>query len=96
MDITKIDPLIKDHEFPYRWYCATIAGKYRDIDWEVKDEVLTDCNGITYGFARSAEAGEENWKKTLTLKKGNEPVRFNKKKTKPFDFNIFKLKKEKK
>lgn len=89
VDITKIDPHFKEHEFPYRWYHATIAGKYRNKDRESKDEVITDHNGLDYGFARSAETGDENWKKSMTLKKGNEAVKFKKDK-KNFNFELFK------
>jgi hypothetical protein len=80
VDITRIDPVFAQHEFPYRWYCATIAGKYRDKDWEERDEVLTDYQGMDYGFARSLEAGQANWKKSLTLQKGNEAVKIKPKK----------------
>lgn len=89
VDITKIDPLFKEHEFPYRWYRATVAGKYRDSDWEKKEKVITKCNGTEYGFARSAEAGRQNWQKSLTLKKGQKAVMLKKKK-KPFKLGIFK------
>ena len=93
IDITAIDLLIKEHEFPYRWYYATIAGKYRKGDWEARDEVITDYNGLDYGFARSAEAGQKNWQKTLTLEKGNKALKLKKpKKKKSFNLNIFKKK----
>ena len=93
IDITDIDLLIKEHEFPYRWYYATVAGRYRKRDWEARDEVLTDYNGLDYGFARSAEAGPKNWQKTLTLEKGNKALKLKKpKKKKSSGFNIFKKK----
>jgi hypothetical protein len=28
VDISAVDPLISEHEFPYRWYTATITGKF--------------------------------------------------------------------
>jgi len=97
VDITKIDPFFAEHEFPYRWYYATVAGKYRDSDWEVKDPVLTEHNGLNYGFTRSLEAGPENWQKSLTLKKGNEAIELKKpEKKKLFDLNIFKKKQRQK
>jgi len=80
VDITRIDPIFAQHEFPYRWYCATVAGKYRDKDWEKRDEVLTDYQGTDYGFARSLEAGPASWEKSLTLQKGNEAVKIKPKK----------------
>ena len=79
MDLTRIDLVIKEHEFPYRWYYATVAGKYRDCDWEVNDEVVAEHNGLYYGFGRSAEAGRKNWEKSLSLKMGNKAVRLERK-----------------
>ena len=97
VDITDIDPFFKEHEFPYRWYYATVAGRYRKSDWEARDPVLTKYNGLDYGFARSAEAGKDNWKKSVALKKGNEAVKLKKPKKKNiFDFDFFKKKQEKK
>lgn len=78
VDITEIDKLIKEHKFPYRWYYATIAGQYRESDGKKSDEVITKLNGLEYGFARSREAGEENWQKSLKLKKGRKAVELNK------------------
>ena len=93
VDITEIDPIFAEHEFPYRWYFATIAGKYRESDWEADDKVLTKYKGLDYGFARSLEAGQKNWQKSLTLKKGEKAVKLKKpKKKKPFDLKIFKQK----
>ena len=96
VDLTKIDLLIKEHEFPYRWYYATVAGKYRDKDWESKDKVLTRGNSLDYGFTRSREAGEKNWEKSLTLKKGQKAVVIKKPKKKPFNLNFLKKKNIKK
>ena len=97
VDITNIDPGIKEHEFPYRWYYATVAGKYRDSDAEAGDKVLTRYKGLDYGFDRSLEAGQTNWEKSLTLQKGNEAVKLKKaEKKKFFDFNIFKSKEKQK
>jgi len=83
VDITRIDPIFAQHEFPYRWYCATVAGKYRKKDWEKRNKVLTDYQGMDYGFARSLEAGPAGWKKSLTLQKGNEAVKIKKPKKNP-------------
>jgi hypothetical protein len=91
VDITGIDPLIKEHKFPYRWYYATVAGRFRDCDSEAGDTVLTEYKGLDYGFARSAEAGRQNWEETLTLKKGNKAVKLKRPgKKKLLDLKIFK------
>lgn len=90
VDITNIDLGIKEHKFPYRWYYATVAGKYRDSDWEAGDKVLTKYEGLDYGFDRSREAGRIKWEKSLTLQKGNEAVKLTKPEKKLFDLNIFK------
>ncbi|MCK5472952.1 MAG: hypothetical protein KAI59_02890, partial [Planctomycetes bacterium] len=97
VDITQIDPFFAEHKFPYRWYYATIADKYRDSDWESGDKVLAKHEGLDYGFARSAELGRENWQKSLTLEKGNKAVKFKKpEKKKVFDLKIFKQKQRQK
>ena len=75
VDVTGIDPWINEHEFPYRWYYATIAGKYRDNDSESGEDVITGHGGIDYGFARSREAGNESWTESLELEKGNATVK---------------------
>lgn len=93
VDITQIDPFFAEHKFPYRWYFATVAGKYREGDFEAGDKVLAGYRGLSYGFARSAEAGAENWRKSLTLKKGNKALELEKpRKKKLFDLKIFKQK----
>ncbi len=74
VDITDIDPLIKEHEFPYRWYAATVTGKYDRWD-EKKEPVITKAGKTQYGFTRSREAGEENWAQSTKLKRGNKAVR---------------------
>ena len=78
VDITSIDTWIKEHEFPYRWYYATVAGKYRDVDSERGEKVITRHKEIDYGFARSREAGNESWQESLKLKKGNSVVKLRK------------------
>ncbi len=74
VDINDIDPLIKEHEFPYRWYMATITGKYDRWD-EKKEPVVTLAGETEYGFTRSREAGEDNYAQSRKLKLGNKPVR---------------------
>jgi len=92
VEISKID-FVNDHEFPYRWYYATVAGKYRNKDWEKNDPVITAYKDLHYGFARSKEAGLPNWNKSLKLKKGGKAVKIRKKKNKGFfGLDIFKSK----
>ncbi|MHC4722228.1 MAG: hypothetical protein ACYS6I_05910, partial [Planctomycetota bacterium] len=82
VDITAIDGAVPEHKFPYRWYYATVAGSYRPSDREKGREVVTGRVEIDYGFERSLEAGEQNWSKSLTLKKGRKGVQFGKDKKK--------------
>ena len=77
VDISAVDPLISEHEFPYRWYTATITGKFTRWD-EKKEAVRTRCGDIDYGFARSLETGSENWKQTRKLKPNTTAVKLNK------------------
>lgn len=86
VDITAIDPWFKEHEFPYRWYCASITGAFDRFD-EKKSKVVASHEGIEYGFARSLEAGKVNWRKSLTLKKGAQAVKLRLKKA-PFGLDF--------
>ena len=74
VDISDIDTLIVEHEFPYRWYMATITGRYDRWD-EKKETVLTCAHDTNYGFARSREAGAENWTQSRKLKRGKKAVK---------------------
>jgi len=78
VDITAIDPWVKEHEFPYRWYYATIAGQYKHWVGERKEKVVKRFGGVDYGFDRSKEAAAGNWQKSLSLKKGKRAVRLRK------------------
>lgn len=77
LDITDLDPWIAEHEFPYRWYYATITGRYTRWD-EKKEDVISQVAGIQYGFERSREAGESNWTESLSLPMGNEAIKMRK------------------
>lgn len=78
IDISAIDPLISEHEFPYRWYMATITGKFER--WDEKNEtVYTRSGDIDYGFTRSLESGGENWTQTRELKTNNPAIKIKKK-----------------
>lgn len=78
VDVTEIDQLIKDHNFPWKWYYATITGSFPKFSLIDDSKLVTDVNGIEYGFARSREAKEENWNESLKLKMGGNAVKFKK------------------
>ena len=88
VNITELDPWFKEHEFPYRWYHATITGKYNRFD-EKKNKLVISANGTEYGFNRSCEAGEANFRKSLRLKKGQKTIKLRAKKS-PFELDFFK------
>lgn len=75
VDLTKVTPGVNDHEFPRYWYHATVIGKYaprrryhgKKLFWRTED--------TEYGFARSLEAGEQNWQASLKSAIGNEAVK---------------------
>lgn len=73
VDITALDPWVAEHEFPYRWYLATITGRYERWD-EKALKVFTQCGNTEYGFARSLESGEENWRYSRLLPCGDSAV----------------------
>ncbi len=75
VDITSADPWFKDHEFPWQWYYATIAGRYEHNPAEKNQPVLKFYGDREYGFARSLEAGQANWNQSLLLPKANKPVK---------------------
>ncbi len=79
VDISAIDTFIVEHEFPYRWYAATVTGHYDRWD-EKKEPVITRSGETEYGFARSREAGEINYTQTRKLILDNTPVKFEKEK----------------
>ena len=70
VDITATAPLFGDHEYPHRWYLATITGAFDR--WDERDaQVASNHNGVEYGFARSREAGPAQWQKSRTLPMNN-------------------------
>ena len=73
VDITAIAPLTGDHEFPYRWYTATITGQFGN--WAERwADVVFEYQGTTYGFDRSLEAGPQHWQTTQTLPMNNPAI----------------------
>jgi pimeloyl-ACP methyl ester carboxylesterase len=87
VDITDIDPWFKEHEFPYRWYFASITGRYARFD-EKKSSLVTSDGRLTYGFARSMEAGAKNWQESVQVEKGARAARLRPAKV-PFSLDFF-------
>jgi len=79
VDVTAIDQNIKDHNFPWKWYHASVTGKYPKGHFLNDKKLVLVAEGIGYGFSRSKEGGgEEPWKRSLTLDRGNKAVRIEK------------------
>jgi hypothetical protein len=75
VDITRIDGVLRDHNFPWQWYCATIGGEGP----EGKRERASAHVGIEYGFARSREcSGSQGWQISCRLPTGEEAVKLKK------------------
>jgi hypothetical protein len=74
VDLTAVDLGVAEHEFPYRWYYATVAGHYRSNDLERNQAVVSQMGDLQFGFARSLEASRLAWQKSLALKKGQDAV----------------------
>jgi len=85
VDLTDVDMAIKAHEFPYKWYYSTVAGKYRKKDGIYAKQTGDTADGVKYGFERGLEVSAENFQESLSLKKANEAVKIPRKKAK----NIF-------
>ncbi len=71
IDLTNIEPGVKEHKFPFRWYWATIVGHYGLDNREINKTLIYSKNGIDYGFARSREFSEQAWQESLLLGRGN-------------------------
>lgn len=70
VDITATAPLYGDHEYPHRWYLATITGAFHR--WDERDASVADvCRGVEYGYARSRQAGQAQWLFSRTLPMDN-------------------------
>jgi len=75
VDITDIDQNIKDHNFPWRWYYATITGRYPKGRFLDNSKLVLAADNVEYGFARSKEApGDDGWADSLHLPNGNNAV----------------------
>lgn len=75
IDVTETDQFIKDHNFPWKWYYATITGSYPEYSFMDDKKIVTDVNGLEYGFARSLEADPDAWQQSLELPLGNPAVK---------------------
>ena len=79
VDVTDIDQMLKDHNFPWKWYYATISGKYPQGYFLDNRKLVLIADGIEYGFARSREAADPNgWRESLELPVGNKAVKLKK------------------
>ena len=78
VDIGDITPGLKDHRFPFHWYPATVIGKYDPNDKYAGKTLYCQSGNLKYGFARSLEAGKQNWSKSLTLPMGGEALKIGK------------------
>ncbi|MHC4645160.1 MAG: lipase family protein [Planctomycetota bacterium] len=76
VDITSINGVLRDHNFPWQWYFATIIGKYPRDSTLRAGKPVDATEGIEYGFARSREAaGYDGWNKSLKLPAGSKAVK---------------------
>jgi len=79
VNITGIDNPLKDHNFPWQWYLATVVGEFTKHSPLHKGSPIITAGGIEYGFALSREAaGDQFWQKTSSLSIDNEPVEIKK------------------
>jgi len=74
VDITQIDQHIKDHNFPWKWYYATITGMYPKGHFLDDGKFTCKSGDIEYGFARSKAAGLSSWQDSLRLAPGNKAI----------------------
>jgi len=72
VDITSIDGVLRDHNFPWQWYYATVCRKYP----QGEAIPVATAGDVEYGFVRSREADDpKNWRRSLRLPIGNKAVR---------------------
>ena len=72
VDITNIDGVFRDHNFPWQWYYASITGS----NFSYARKTVGLAGEIEYGFARSREAtGSDSWQRSLKLPTGNKAVK---------------------
>jgi len=79
VDVTEIDQFLKDHKFPWKWYYATITGSFPKGSFLDDKKLVTQADGIQYGFSRSREfGGEKIWNENRLLKHSNDAVKLKK------------------
>ena len=79
VDVTDIDQGLKDHNFPWRWYYATVSGKYPKGHFLDDRKLVYTADGIEYGFARSRESADpDGWERSLKLPPANKAVELEK------------------
>jgi hypothetical protein len=79
VDITSIDFGLKDHNFPWKWYRATISGSYPKGSSWVNRKPVSMVDGFEYGFARSLEGGgAQGWQISRKLPIGKKAVKLKK------------------
>ena len=73
VNISAWDPFVCEHEFPYRWYMATVTGRYDRWD---ERQMLVCClfGSMEYGFARLLESSPQNWSISRSLPKNNKAI----------------------
>jgi hypothetical protein len=89
VDLTKVDQVIKTHEYPYKWYGATITGKFRKKDYVVDKKIVTKYKDLEYGFKRTLQFSKKNFRESQTLKKANKAIVIPKPKQKKKKANFF-------
>ena len=80
VDLTKVDQYVKDHNFPWKWYHATITGEYPKGYLLDNRKLVSSADGVEYGFGCSRESGgADTWNRTVKLPVDNNAVRLRKK-----------------
>jgi len=75
VDITNIDGVFRDHNFPWQWYYASITVS----TFSGTCKTIGSAEKVEYGFARSREAtGSDSWQRSLKLPTGNKAVKLKK------------------
>jgi hypothetical protein len=75
VDLTDVTPGINDHKFPWHWYHATVIGRFAPGQRYEGEKLFSRSGKVEYGFVRSLETGEGNWKTSIALKPGSEPMK---------------------
>jgi len=67
VDITAVNPGFNGHKFPWHWYLATVRGRFTARGALGEATVWQNVNDLAFGMARSREAGEGHWQRSLQL-----------------------------